>query len=90
MSWVMCEPSKKMPLVIADTRKAGTFMQSYYKGYSNLWTGRQYVLEYEEVDDATDKNPDKGKVMTLLNRGRNDGCGQPCIMIYEELDQDYK
>lgn len=32
----------------------------------------------------------KGKVMTLLNRGRNDGCGQPCIMIYEELDQDYK
>lgn len=55
MSWVMCEPSKKMPLVIADTRKAGTFMQSYYKGYSNLWTGRQYVLEYEEVDDATDR-----------------------------------
>jgi hypothetical protein len=25
-------------------------MQTYYKGYSNFWTGRQYVLEYEEVD----------------------------------------
>jgi hypothetical protein len=24
-------------------------MQTYYKGYSNFWTGRQYVLEYEEV-----------------------------------------
>lgn len=26
-------------------------MQTYYKGYSNFWTGRQYVLEYEEVDE---------------------------------------
>ena len=25
-------------------------MQTYYKGYSNFWTGRQYVLECEEID----------------------------------------
>lgn len=29
-------------------------MQTYYKGYSNFWTGRQYVLEYEETDVRTD------------------------------------
>lgn len=27
-------------------------MQTYYKGYSNFWTGRQYVLEYEEETDT--------------------------------------
>ena len=60
MSWVMCEPSKKMPLVIANTRNAGTFMQSYYKGYSNLWTRRQYVLEYEEVVGVSDISSREG------------------------------
>ena len=25
------------------------------------------------------------KCVTLLNRARNDGCGQPCILIYEEV-----
>lgn len=25
-----------------------------------------------------------GKCVTLLNRARNDGCGQPCILMYEE------
>lgn len=27
-------------------------MQTYYKGYSNIWTGRQYVLEYEEYEES--------------------------------------
>ena len=27
-------------------------MQTYYKGYSNFWTGRQYVLEYEEINNC--------------------------------------
>ena len=27
-------------------------MKTYYKGYSNFWTGRQYVLEYEEDDSS--------------------------------------
>lgn len=27
-------------------------MKTYYKGYSNFWTGRQYVLEYEEIYDG--------------------------------------
>lgn len=45
----MCEPSKDEALVIPDQNKGGVLMQTYYKGYSNFWTGRQYVLEYEEV-----------------------------------------
>lgn len=44
----VCEPSKREPLVIPDQLKGGVLMQTYYKGYSNFWTGRQYVLEYEE------------------------------------------
>lgn len=27
------------------------------------------------------------KSMTLLNRARQDGCGQPCIMIVEDEDE---
>lgn len=27
-------------------------MKTYYKGFSNFWTGRQYVLEYEEYDNS--------------------------------------
>ena len=46
----MCEPSKSETLVIPDQNKGGVLMQAYYKGYSNFWTGRQYVLEYEEID----------------------------------------
>lgn len=26
-----------------------------------------------------------GKCITLLNRARNDGCDQPCILIFEEI-----
>lgn len=44
----VCEPSKREPLVIPDQLKVVVLMQTYYKGYSNFWTGRQYVLEYEE------------------------------------------
>lgn len=58
---VVCEPSKREAVVIPDQNKGGVLMQTYYKGYSNFWTGRQYVLEYEEVDDVMDKNPDKDK-----------------------------
>lgn len=47
---VVCEPSKSETLVIPDQNKGGVLMQAYYKGYSNFWTGRQYVLEYEEID----------------------------------------
>ena len=46
---VVCEPSKREAVVIPDQDKGGVLMQTYYKGYSNFWTGRQYVLEYEEV-----------------------------------------
>ena len=46
---VVCEPSKREAVVIPDQNKGGALMQTYYKGYSNFWTGRQYVLEYEEV-----------------------------------------
>lgn len=28
------------------------------------------------------------KSMTLLNRARQDGCGQPCIMFVEEDEKD--
>ena len=45
----MCEPSKREAVVIPDQNKGGVLLQTYYKGYSNFWTGRQYVLEYEEV-----------------------------------------
>jgi hypothetical protein len=27
------------------------------------------------------------KCMTLLNRARQDGCGQPCIMEYQEYEE---
>lgn len=47
---VVCEPSKRDAVVIPDQNKGGVLMQTYYKGYSNFWTGRQYVLEYEETD----------------------------------------
>ena len=46
---VVCEPSKREAVVIPDQNKGGVLMQTYYKGYSNFWTGRQYVLEYEET-----------------------------------------
>lgn len=46
---VVCEPSKREAVVIPCQDKGGVLMQTYYKGYSNFWTGRQYVLEYEEV-----------------------------------------
>lgn len=46
---VVCEPSKRKAVVIPDQNKGGVLLQTYYKGYSNFWTGRQYVLEYEEV-----------------------------------------
>ena len=48
----MCEPSKREALVIPDQNKFGVLMKNYYKGYSNFWTGRQYVLEYEEDDHS--------------------------------------
>ena len=41
---VVCEPSKREPLVIPQQQKGGVLMQSYYKGYSNFWKGRQYVM----------------------------------------------
>lgn len=37
---VVCEPSKKYAVVIPDQNKLGVLMQTYYKGYSNFWTGR--------------------------------------------------
>ena len=46
---VVCEPSKSEAVVIPNQNKGGVLMQTYYKGYSNFWTGRQYVLEYEEI-----------------------------------------
>ena len=48
----MCEPSKRKALVIPDQNKFGVLMKNYYEGFSNFWTGRQYVLEYEEVDHS--------------------------------------
>lgn len=41
----------RTPLVVIspDKDKSEVFMATYYKGYSNFWTGRQYVLEYEEA-----------------------------------------
>lgn len=45
----MCEPSKREAVVIPDQNKGVVLKQTYYKGYSNFWTGRQYVLEYEEI-----------------------------------------
>jgi len=27
-------------------------VKTYYKGYSNFWTGRQYVIEYEEINNG--------------------------------------
>ena len=47
---VVCEPSKREAVVITDQNKGVVLMKTYYKGYSNFWTGRQYVLEYEEID----------------------------------------
>lgn len=49
---VVCEPSKREALVIPDQNKFGVLMKTYYKGFSNFWTGRQYVLEYEEDDHS--------------------------------------
>lgn len=46
---VVCEPSKREAVVIPDQNKGGVLKQTDYKGYSNFWTGRQYVLEYEEI-----------------------------------------
>ena len=46
---VVCEPSKREAVVIPGQDKGGVLMQTYYKGYANFWTGRQYVLDYEEV-----------------------------------------
>jgi hypothetical protein len=48
----VCEPSKREALVIPDQKKGGVLMKTYYKGFSNFWTGRQYVLEYEEDDSS--------------------------------------
>jgi hypothetical protein len=55
----VCEPSKKEAVVIPDQDKGGVLMQTYYKGYSNFWTGRQYVLEYEEVGGDIELPPQK-------------------------------
>ena len=49
---VVCGPSKREAVVIPDQNKGGVLMQTYYKGYSNFWTGRQYVLEYEEINNG--------------------------------------
>lgn len=51
MRKVVCEPSKREAVVIPDQNKGGVLKQTDYKGYSNFWTGRQYVLEYEEIDE---------------------------------------
>lgn len=49
---VVCEPSKREAVVIPDQNKGGVLKQTDYKGYSNFWTGRQYVLEYEEINNG--------------------------------------
>lgn len=47
---VVCEPRKREALVIPDQNKGSVLIKTYYNSYSNFWTGRQYVLEYEEID----------------------------------------
>lgn len=48
----MCYPSEREVVVITDQNKVGVLVKTYYKGYSKFWTGRQYVLEYEEINNG--------------------------------------
>jgi len=58
-------------------QRMNTANTKYQIGTITGWDGMvQFSLR------GTENN---GKCITLLNRARNDGCGQPCILIFEEV-----